>query len=68
MDNSLGTQIIYYWSPNIKDHVKNEEYLEKFEIERNALSKVGNGCYYQKLLNTGNAWKTAITNESISML
>ncbi|CAB4418449.1 unnamed protein product [Rhizophagus irregularis] len=27
--------------PGIKDHVKNEEHLEKFEIERNALPKVG---------------------------
>ncbi|CAB4385824.1 unnamed protein product [Rhizophagus irregularis] len=26
---------------SIKDHVKNEEHLEKFEIERNALPKVG---------------------------
>jgi MULE transposase domain/FAR1 DNA-binding domain len=26
---------------SIKDHVKNEEYLEKFEIERNALPKIG---------------------------
>jgi hypothetical protein len=26
---------------SIKDHIKNEEHLEKFEIERNALPKVG---------------------------
>ncbi|CAB4402413.1 unnamed protein product [Rhizophagus irregularis] len=26
---------------SIKDHVKNEEHLKKFEIERNALLKVG---------------------------